>query len=412
MAGQATGIARKLTMAKIKRAAGRLTGVAHHTPLDYSVTFSEMTGNSVYLKLENLQKTGSFKIRGAYNKVMSLNEGSRTRGVIAASAGNHAQGVAYAALKAGIQCTIIMPDSAPLAKVMATRGYGADVVLTPGGYEEAYRFAVHMQKEKGATFVHAFDDIDVIAGQGTVALEIIEDLPEVEAVFVPVGGGGLISGVSFALKSMLPQVRVFGVQATGAPGMHISHMHDKLMESRFASTFADGIAVRRPGKVTFDLTEQYVDDIITVDDEEIAGAIILLLERSKIVAEGAGAVGLAALLGKKVHMSGCKTAVILSGGNIDINTLSLIIERGLIKTGRRIRLRVLAPDRPGSLCKLLAVVADTGANVVSVLHNRIKLSVPIKQVEVELALETRDLEHIGQIISKLSQDGYHPEVYT
>ncbi len=399
-------------MAKIKRAAGRLTGVAHHTPLDYSVTFSEMTGNSVYLKLENLQKTGSFKIRGAYNKVMSLDKDERARGVIAASAGNHAQGVAYAAIKAGIRCTIVMPDSAPIAKVMATRGYGADVILATGGYEEAYRFAVHMQKEKGATFVHAFDDIDVIAGQGTVALEIMKDLPGIEAVFVPVGGGGLISGVSFALKSMKPQVRVIGVQATGAPGMYISHAYDKIVESRFASTFADGIAVRRPGEITFDLTEQYMDDIVTVDDEEIAGAIIMLLERSKIVAEGAGAVGLAALLGKKVNLSGCKTAIILSGGNIDVNTLSLIIERGLVKTGRRIRLSVLAPDRPGSLHKLLAVIANAGANVISVSHDRIKLSVPIKQVEVELALETRDMEHVGQIISKLSQDGYHPEVYT
>lgn len=400
----------KLTLEKVEEARRRLAGVAHRTPLDYSTTFSEMTGNIVFLKLENMQKTGSFKIRGAYNKVMSLGEEERVRGVIAASAGNHAQGVAYAATRAGLPCTIVMPDGAPISKVMAARGYGAEVVLAEGGYDESYRLAVELQRRSGATFVHGFDDVDVIAGQGTIALELLEELPEIEAVLVPVGGGGLIAGISFALKKTKPGVRIIGVQAEGAPAMCLSYKECNLIESKCASTFADGIAIRRPGKTTFALIRQYVDEMITVDDEEIASAILMLLERSKIVVEGAGAVGLAALIHKKTSLKKAKTAVLLSGGNIDVNILSIIIERGLAKSGRYVRMRTIVTDRPGNLHKLLAAVAGAQANVISVTHDRIKPNIPLKQAEVELALETRNREHVEQIIATLSRIGYCPEI--
>ncbi|NPV74063.1 MAG: threonine ammonia-lyase [Pelotomaculum sp.] len=400
----------KLTLEKIEEARHRLAGVAHRTPLDFSATFSEITGSNVFLKLENMQKTGSFKIRGAYNKVMSLDEKDRGRGVIAASAGNHAQGVAYAAARAGLPCTIVMPAGAPISKIAATRGYGSEVVLAGGGYDEAYRLAVELREKSGAAFIHGFDDVDVIAGQATIALEILEDLPGVEAVLVPVGGGGLIAGISFALKTLRPEVRVVGVQAAGAPAMLLSWRKGRLVETAHASTFADGIAVRRPGRVAFGIIRQCVDEIVTVDDEETAGAILMLLERSKLVVEGAGAVGLAALVYQKTALRNARTVVVLSGGNIDVNILSIIIERGLVKTGRYARLRAVLSDEPGNLGKLLAAVARTRANVISVAHNRIRPGIPLKQAEVELSLETRNKEHIGQILEVLARAGYRPEI--
>ncbi|HOV79145.1 MAG TPA: threonine ammonia-lyase [Bacillota bacterium] len=399
-----------LTLEKIEEAGRRLAGVVHRTPLDYSKTFSEAAGNFVFLKLENLQKTGSFKIRGAYNKVATLSDEDRMRGVITASAGNHGQGLAYAAARAGLPCTIVMPEGAPISKIMAVRGYGARAVLSGGGYDEAYRLAVEMQKECGAVFIHGFDDVDVIAGQGTVALEILEELPDVEAVLAPVGGGGLIAGVSFALKKIKPDVRVIGVQAERAPAMFFSFVERRLIERDCAGTFADGIAVRRPGEITFGIVKKLVDEMVTVDDEEIAGAVLLLLERSKIVVEGAGAAGLAALIYKKTSLKSAKTAVILSGGNIDVNVLSIIIGRGLVKSGRYVRMRVTVADRPGNLQKLLAAVADTRANVISVSHDRIKPGIPLNQAEIELALETVNKEHIGRIAESLSADGYRPEI--
>lgn len=400
----------KLTLEKIEEARRRLAGVAHRTPLDFSTTFSEMAGNYVYLKMENMQKTGSFKIRGAYNKVMSLGKEERKRGVITASAGNHAQGVAYAATRAGLPCTIVMPEGAPISKVMATRGYGAEVVLAGGGYDEAYRTAVELQIKSGATFVHGFDDVEVIAGQGTIGLELLEELPDLEAVLVPVGGGGLIAGISFAVKKVKPGVRVIGVQSAGAPAMCLSYNTCSLTESLCTSTFADGIAIRRPGTLNFAVIRETVDEMVTVDDEEIASAILMLLERTKIVVEGAGAVGLAALIHKKTFLTGAKTAVVLSGGNIDVNILSIIIERGLAKSGRYVRLRTVVTDQPGNLQKLLATVADARANVISVTHDRIKPHIPLKQAEVELALETRNQEHVEQIIEHLSRIGYCPEI--
>ncbi|OPY58689.1 MAG: L-threonine dehydratase catabolic TdcB [Pelotomaculum sp. PtaU1.Bin035] len=400
----------QLTLENIYQAWRRLAWVARRTPLDYSTTFSEMTGNAVYLKLENMQKTGSFKIRGAYNKVINLSEEERARGVIAASAGNHAQGLAYAAARAGIKCTIVMPAGAPISKVMATRGYGAEVILAGDGYEEACQLAGELQRKGGATLVHGFDDPEIIAGQGTVALELMNDLPDVEAVLVPVGGGGLLAGISFALKQMRQGIRIIGVQAEGAPSMYHSFRKGYLQEIKGAGTFADGIAVRKPGETTFDLIRHYVDEIVAVNDEEIASAILLLLERSKIVVEGAGAVGLAALIHNKTALKNAKTAVVLSGGNIDVNILSIIIERGLAKTGRYVRVRAVVTDRPGSLSKLLSAVAGTQANVITVAHDRLKQNIPLKQVEVELALETRNKEHVDQIIGGLALEGYFPEI--
>ncbi|TEB17184.1 L-threonine dehydratase catabolic TdcB [Pelotomaculum sp. FP] len=399
-----------LTLDMVRVARQRMAGAAHITPLEYSHTFSRLTGNNVFLKLENTQKTGSFKIRGAYNKVMSLSGEEKARGVIAASAGNHAQGVAYAAARAGLTSAIVMPEGAPISKIMAARGYGAQVILAGGGYDEAYHRALELQATSGATFIHGFDDVEIMAGQGTIALELLEQMPDLEAVLVPVGGGGLIAGISLAIKKSKPSVRIIGVQAGGAPAMYRSYREGALIESSNTSTFADGIAIRRPGKLAFEIIRSYVDDIITVDDEEIAGAILMLLERSKLVVEGAGAVGLASLIYHKTSLTGANTAVVLSGGNIDVNILSIIIERGLAKSGRYVRLRTTLTDRPGSLQKLLSVVAQTHANVISINHDRIRPGIPLKQAEVQLDLETRDQEHIQEIVSILKKSNYLPEI--
>jgi threonine dehydratase len=399
-----------LTFDMIKVARERLAGVAQITPLEYSRTFSRLTGNNIYLKLENMQKTGSFKIRGAYNKIMALSGAEKARGVIAASAGNHAQGVAWAAARAGLTGTIVMPEGAPISKVMATRGYGAQVILAGGDYDEAYHHALELQAINGATFIHGFNDVEIIAGQGTIALELLEQEPDLEAVLVPVGGGGLIAGISLAIKHMKPAVRVIGVQAGGAPAVYRSYRAHDLIESSNTSTIADGIAIRRPGRITFEIIRHYVDDIITVEDEEIAGAILMLLERSKLVVEGAGAAGLASLIYHKATLSGLNAAVVLSGGNIDVNILSNIIERGLAKSGRYVRLRTTLTDRPGSLQKLLAIIAGTRANVISVNHDRIRPHIPLKQAEVQLELETSNQEHIQEIIDILKSSGYIPEI--
>jgi threonine dehydratase len=303
-----------------------------------------------------------------------------------------------------------MPEGAPISKIMAARGYGAQVILAGGGYDDAYHRALEIQRTSGATFVHGFDDVEIMAGQGTIALELFEQMPDLEAVLVPVGGGGLIAGVSLAIKNLKPSVRVIGVQAKGAPAVYNSYQANTLLESSNTSTFADGIAIRRPGMKNFEIIRRYVDDIITVDDEEIAGAILMLLERSKLVVEGAGAVGLASLIYHKTSLRGVNTAVILSGGNIDVNILSIIIERGLVKSGRYIRLRTTLTDQPGSLQKPLSVVAQTHANVISINHDRIRPGIPLKQAEVQLELETRDQAHIQEIVDTLKRSGYEPEI--
>lgn len=389
----------------IVTAMNNINDVVRRTPLELSLTFTGLLGRQVYFKYENLQKTGSFKIRGAFNKITGLSREEKANGVIAASAGNHAQGVAYAAAKAALEATIVMPQGVPIAKLLATKGYGARVVLSGTSYDEAYAAAEAMQKETRTVFIHAFNDPAIIAGQGTVGLEIAEDLPDVDTVVVPIGGGGLISGVAVALKHINPRIRVIGVQAQGAPSMKNAVDLGVIRELPSVSTIADGIAVKHPGTVTFPLVQKMVDDIVLVNDEEIAEAILMMLERAKVLCEGAGAVGIAALLHRRIRKSG-RTVVIISGGNIDVHVLSIIIERGLSKAGRIVRIKTVLPDRPGALQKLLGAVAETRANVISISHDRVLPRIPITQAEVQLDLETRDREHVLQIISKLTEKGY------
>lgn len=398
-----------VTLADVKDAREALSKIVHNTPLDRSHTFSAMTGKEVYLKLENLQKTGSFKIRGAYNKIRLLTEDERARGVIAASAGNHAQGVAYAATAAGIKATIVMPEAAPLAKIMATRGYGAEVALAGTVYDEAYQRAVEIQAASGQTFINAFNDLAVIAGQGTIGLEILEALPDVGAIVVPIGGGGLIAGLAAAVKEAAPHVKVYGVQAKGAPAMYISKQAHTVKAIPDAVTMADGIAVKVPGDLTFPIIDKYVDDIVVVDDEVTAGTILMLLERAKLMVEGAGAVSLAAILQNLVPAKG-KVVSVISGGNIDVNFISRIIERGLVKAGRRVKISTHILDRPGALQRLLAVIAQLHANVINIYHDRIERNVPLGQSVVEISLETRDAMHTDEIMMGLRKEGYHVDM--
>ncbi len=394
-----------LSLQDIRLAATALAKVAHQTPLDRSSTFSGMIGLPVYLKLENLQKTGSFKLRGAYNKIYQLGAADRAGGVIAASAGNHAQGVAYAASHAGIRSVIVMPETAPLSKVAATRGYGAEVVLAGTSYDEAFARAKELAEQQGLTFVHAFNDPQVMAGQGTIGLEILRELPELDTVVVPIGGGGLIAGVATAIKELAPHVKVVGVQASGADAMARSKASEALTQTESVTTIADGIAVKSPGDLTFKVVSRYVDEIVTIDDEAIAAAILMLLERAKLVVEGAGAIGLAALLHGKIAARG-PVACLISGGNIDVNFIARIIERGLVKTGRRVIITTRVIDRPGALQKLLASIAAGRGNVLYVHHDRIQHDVPLGQAKVQVSLETRDEGHTEDILASLQQEGY------
>lgn len=400
---------RNIGLADIQKAQQAMHNVIHHTPLDKSVTFSAMAGCDVYLKLENLQKTGSFKLRGAYNKIHSLTAGEKAKGVIAASAGNHAQGVAYAARMMDTKATIVMPEVAPLAKVMATRGYGAEVVLNGTVYDDAFNKAQELEAKTGQTFIHAFNDEEVIAGQGTIGLEILQELNDVSAVVVPVGGGGLIAGIALAVKAMAPGVKIYGVQAQGAPAMYLSKHAHEFKSTADAATIADGIAVKVPGSLTFPIVEQYVDDIVVVDDEAIASTILMMLERAKLMVEGAGATALAAILNHKIPVRG-KVVSVVSGGNIDVNFISRIIERGLVKAGRRIKISTQITDRPGLLQQLLTVIANARANVISVFHDRVEQNVPIGQAVIEISLETRDALHTEQILTNLRDHGYNARI--
>ncbi|NYE57397.1 threonine ammonia-lyase [Carboxydothermus ferrireducens] len=390
----------------VQEARIRLLGVAHRTLTAYSATFSRLAGAEVYFKYENLQKTGSFKLRGAYNKIASLPVKERERGVVAASAGNHAQGVAFASFSAGIPATIVMPEGAPLAKIQATQSYGAKVILHGVSYDDAFLKAKEIMEKEGATFVHAFDDPKVIAGQGTIALEMLEDVPELDMLVAPVGGGGLIAGLAVAAKAIKPHLKVIGVQAKGAPSAYASLKERRKVTLASVSTIADGIAVKTPGELTSKIIFDLVDDIVLVDDEEIAQAILMMLERGKVMLEGAGAVGVAALLAQKIPVRGHKVGVVLSGGNIDVHTISIIIERGLVKSGRYVRIKTILDDKPGALQKLLELIAREKANIIFINHDRIAPHVPIKQAEVELALETRDLSHIEKIMAVLREAGY------
>lgn len=378
------------------------------TPCTKSESFSVLTGAQTFFKFENLQYTGSFKERGALNKILTLTPEERAHGVIAASAGNHAQGVAYHAGRLGIPATIVMPEPTPLIKVQNTRAFGAQVILSGRNFDEAYFQAVAVQERENSTFVHPFDDDQVIAGQGTIGLELLEQNPYLQAVIVPIGGGGLISGIAVAVKEVNPRIQVIGVQAAVLPSMQKSVAEGHPVTLDPAVTLADGIAVKRPGERTLEVVRRYVDDIVTVDEEEIANAILLLLEREKTVVEGAGAVPVAALLhGKLPSLAGKRVAMVLSGGNIDVNVLSRVIERGLVKDGRRIRLVVRVQDRPGFLARLMATVAELGANVVEVYHHRaFATGAAVYETEVELTLETRGHDHMDAILRALRETGY------
>lgn len=393
-------------LADIEQARQVLQGFVRRTPLSHSANISAGLELPLYFKAENLQRAGSFKVRGAYYKIASLRPEEQQRGVIAASAGNHAQGVALAAQRQGIAATIVMPEGAPITKVEATERYGARVVLHGATYDDAAEHARRLQRETGAVYIPGFDDPHIIAGQGTIGLEILEEMPDVGTVIVPVGGGGLISGIALAIKSLRPQTRVIGVQAAGAPALYLSRAQGTYVTTDSVRTIADGIAIKKPGPLNWALIRELVDDILLVDEEEIGHGILVLLERAKLVVEGAGAVGLAALLAGKVPDPAGPVVVVLSGGNIDVNILSRIIERGLVKAGRYVRIATFVPDRPGGLQRLLATVAAQGANVMHVYHERWLDKVTVGEVEIDLALETRNHDHVERILAALQQEGY------
>ncbi len=367
---------------------------------------SGLTGQQVYLKLENLQMTGSFKERGALNRIAMLTPEQAARGVVAASAGNHAQGVAYHATKRGIRSLIVMPLATPLVKVTATRGFGAEVVLVGANYDEACEEATRLCAAGGMTFIHPFDDAAVMAGQGTIGLELLEQVPRLEAVVVPIGGGGLIGGVACAIKESRPEVRVIGVQTARLPSMLVAVEMHRPVTVDPATTIADGIAVRRAGDVTLPMVERYVDEIVTVEEDEIASAILMLLEREKTLAEGAGATALAALLQKKTSLNGAHTAVMVCGGNIDVTLLSRIIERGLVQDGRLIRLRIHLLDKPGALAELTRLIANHRANIVDTLHNRAYYGVNLGDTVIDITMETRGREQVEELLAALTAEGY------
>ena len=361
---------------------------------------------TLFLKPENLQNTGSFKLRGSGYKIAMLSEEEKQRGVIACSAGNHAQGVALAASKFGLSSLICLPDTAPISKVEATKGYGAQVCLVEGCYDDAYKKAIELRDEKGYTFVHPFDDENVIAGQGTIALEITKDLDDIDAVIVPIGGGGLISGIAYTIKSIRPSIKVYGVQAAGAPSMYNSIRAGKIECLDSVSTIADGIAVKQPGENTFDLISKYVDDIAVVTEDEIASAILTLIEKQKMIAEGAGAVSVAAAMFDKFPIKGKNVVSIVSGGNIDVTSLSRVIERGLIKSGRQISLLIELVDKPGQLMDVSRIIAECGGNVTNVHHERSAKTASVNGCFLRIGMETRNYEHIAQIHKALEDAGF------
>jgi threonine dehydratase len=367
---------------------------------------SALTGQQVYLKLENLQMTGSFKERGALNRIATLTPEQAARGVVAASAGNHAQGVAYHATKRGIRALIVMPLATPLVKVTATRGFGAEVILHGANYDEACEEATRLCAAEGMTFIHPFDDAVVMAGQGTIGLEVLEQVPRLEAIVVPIGGGGLIGGIACAIKESRPEIRVIGVQTSRLPSMVAARLVGHPVTVEPATTIADGIAVRRAGDVTLPVVERYVDEIVTVDEDEIASAILVLLEREKTLAEGAGATALAALLQRKTSLNGAHTAVMVCGGNIDVTLLSRIIERGLVQDGRMIRLRIHLLDKPGALAELTLLIAKYRANIVDTLYNRAYYGVNLGDTTIDITMETRGREQVEELLAALTAEGY------
>lgn len=392
-----------LTLDKIYKASHVLRSVIRKTDLIHAPLVNP--DSEVYLKTENLQITGSFKVRGAYYMMSQLTEEEKARGVIACSAGNHAQGVALAAAKNHIKSLICLPDGAPISKVEATKSYGAEVCMVNGVYDDAYQKALELKEEKNYTFVHPFDNEDVIAGQGTIGLEILEQMPDVEAVIVPIGGGGLISGVAFAIKNLNPNIKVYGVQASGAPSMRNSIRDGKIECLDHVSTIADGIAVKEPGEHTFQYVSQYVDEIVTVTDDEISAAILALIERQKLIAEGAGAASVAAAMFNKVPIQGKKTVCLVSGGNIDVTILSRVIKRGLLMSGRTSMLNIELLDKPGQLKLVSEIIADMGGNVISIHHERANEGSDVNGCFLRITMETRDYNHIQEIRDALTKAG-------
>jgi threonine dehydratase len=413
MANSATAGARIVALSDIQSALVQVRKSIQVSPCTRSETFSDLTGNSIYLKLENRQRTGAYKERGALNKLLSLTAEERAQGVIAASAGNHAQAVAYHASKLGIGARIVMPLATPLIKVSATRDYGGDVVLHGANYDEAYEEAMRLSTQQRLTFVHAFDDDAVIAGQGTLGLELLEQHPELEVVVVPIGGGGLIGGMGCALKETNPRIQVIGVQPSRLPSVKVALSEGKPVTLPSAVTIADGIAVRRVGVRTLPLIQRYVDDIVTVEEEEIANAVLLLLEREKILAEGAGAAALAALVNRRIptirDKAGARVVAVVSGGNIDVTLLARIIERGLVKDGRLVRLRVHLPDYPGALHRVTGILAQHRANIVETSYDRAYHNVNLGDTAIDITMETRGPDHIAELISALGANGYTHE---
>jgi threonine dehydratase len=398
-----------MQLSDITAARSRIANSIYYSPCQLSAELTQMTGNSIFLKLDNLQRTGAFKERGALNKLLQLTDAEKQRGVIAASAGNHAQAVSYHASRYGIRAQIVMPLMTPLVKVTSTQQFGADVVLHGSNYDEACTEALARAEVQHLTFLHPFDDAAIIAGQGTIGLELLEQVPDLEAVVVPIGGGGLIGGMACALKESKPGIRVIGVQTERLPSMLRACEQGGPVTLAPQITIADGIAVRRAGDQTFCLVQRYVDEIVTVEEEEIAKAILVLLEKEKTLAEGAGAAALAALLQQKTSLRGRKTAVLVCGGNIDVSLLSKIIERGLTKDGRRLRVRVHLTDRPGALHHLTRILWEQRANIVQTAHNRTDYGVNLGDTVIELTLETRGAGHITEILEALSEAGYRHE---
>jgi len=396
-----------IPLEKIKEAHKRIKSVVYKTPFAYAPSLSQKVGNEIYLKKENLQITGAFKLRGAFNKIASIPEDKRKKGVIAASAGNHAQGVAFSANYFNVPSIIVMPEATPLTKVSGVKEYGGEVILAGNNYDEAYEYAINLAKEKGLEFIHPFADDDVMAGQGTIGLEMLSQVPDLDYIIVPIGGGGLISGIASAVKQINPHIKVIGVTAAGAPAMRLSFLSGSVQDTTFVKTIADGIAVRDTNPKMYNLVKEVVDDIVEVDDEEIANAILFLMERQKVVIEGAGAVGVAALMHHKIKFTAPKkVGVVLSGGNIDVTMINLIIEKGLLKSHRKMKLIVRLVDKPGSLQKLTEILAAERANIVQIGYDRTDLNLAIGDANVTIALETRGLEHQEAIKRALHKNGY------
>ncbi len=397
-----------VTLQDIRQAQSTISHLVRKTPALSARSLSALAGSELILKAENLQRAGSFKVRGASNRIAALSPDQKARGVITASAGNHAQGVALAAGNLGIPCTVVMPIGASLPKVEATRGYGANVVLAGEDFDSSQEHARRIMRENDLTFIHAFDDPAIIAGQGTIGLEILDQVDDPGTIVVPVGGGGLISGIAVAIKETRPNVRVIGVQAAASTAVVDSYKANRHFTAMQEATVADGIAVGTPGELTIPLVKRYVDDMVVVEEEEITQAMMLLLERSKLLVEGAGAVGLAAVLGGKIQSAGQKVAVVLSGGNVDSHLIARVVEHGLAHAGRYLVFKVMVEDRPGQLNRLLGIISESEVNVLDIGHLRHAPTVHLGQVEIQLTVETRNSAHSGEVLEKLRAAGYSP----